>query len=53
MFTMGASLVALMVKNLLAMQHTWVPSLGREDANKTMLFMYFIYGSLYLLIPSS
>ena len=47
---MGASLVAL---NMLAMQDTWVPLLGREDANRTLLFMYFIYGSLYLLIPSS
>ena len=28
---MGASLVAQMVKNLLAMQETWVQSLGRED----------------------
>ena len=27
----GASLVAQMVKNLPAMQETWVPSLGRED----------------------
>ena len=26
-----ASLVAQMVKNLPAMQETWVPSLGRED----------------------
>ena len=28
---MGASLVAQMVKNLLAMQETWVQSLGWED----------------------
>ena len=28
---MGASLVAQMVKNLLAMQETWVQSLGRKD----------------------
>ena len=28
---MGASLVAQMVKNLLAMQETWVQSLGQED----------------------
>ena len=28
---MGASLVAQMVKNLLAMQETWVQSLGREE----------------------
>ena len=28
---MGASLVAQTVKNLLAMQETWVRSLGRED----------------------
>ena len=27
----GASLVAQMVKNLPAMQETWVQSLGRED----------------------
>ena len=27
----GASLVAQMVKNLLAVQETWVRSLGRED----------------------
>ena len=27
----GASLVAQMVKNLLAMQEIWVPSLGQED----------------------
>ena len=27
----GASLVAQMVKNLIAMQETWVPSLGWED----------------------
>ena len=27
----GASLVAEMVKNLLAVQETWVRSLGRED----------------------
>ena len=26
-----ASLVAQMVKNLPAMQETWIPSLGRED----------------------
>ena len=30
-FTPRASLVAQMVKNLLAMQETWVLSLGRED----------------------
>ena len=28
---LGASLVAQMVKNLPAMQETWVPSLGGED----------------------
>ena len=28
---MGASLVAQMIKNLPAIQETWVPSLGRED----------------------
>ena len=28
---LGASLMALMVKNLPAMQETWVQSLGRED----------------------
>ena len=27
----GASLVAQMVKNLPAMQETWVPSLGQDD----------------------
>ena len=27
----GASVVAQLVKNLPAMQKTWVPSLGRED----------------------
>ena len=26
-----ASLVALMIKNLSAMQETWLPSLGQED----------------------
>ena len=30
-FTLGASLVAQMVKNLPAIQETWVQSLGRED----------------------
>ena len=30
-FILGASLVAQMVKNLLAMQETWVRSLGQED----------------------
>ena len=29
--TLGASLVAQMVKNLPAMQETWVQTLGRED----------------------
>ena len=28
---LGVSLVAQMVKNLPAMQETWVPSLGQED----------------------
>ena len=27
----GASLIAQLVKNLSAMQETWVPSLGQED----------------------
>ena len=31
MLSWGASLVAQMVKNLPAMQETWVPSLGQED----------------------
>ena len=31
LFPNGASLVAQTVKNLPAMQETWVPSLGRED----------------------
>ena len=31
MYLSGASLVVQMVKNLPAMQETWVPSLGRED----------------------
>ena len=31
MWSLGASLVAQMVKNLPAMQETWVPSLGWED----------------------
>ena len=30
-FSTGASLVAQTVKNLLAMQETWVRSLGQED----------------------
>ena len=30
-FSLGASLVAQMVKHLPAMQETWVQSLGRED----------------------
>ena len=30
--SVGVSLVAQMVKNLLAMWETWVLSLGREDA---------------------
>ena len=30
-FSSGASLMAQMVKNLLAMQDTWVQSLGWED----------------------
>ena len=29
--TLGASLLAQMVKNPPAMRETWVPSLGRED----------------------
>ena len=32
--TKGASLVAQLVKNLPAMQETWVQSLGREDPLK-------------------
>ena len=31
MSKVGASVVAQMVKNLLAMQETWVQSLGQED----------------------
>ena len=36
-----ASLVALMVKNLPAMQETWVPSLGREDPLEKGMAVYF------------
>ena len=32
LYLLGASLVAQMVKNLPAMQETWVQSLGQEDS---------------------
>ena len=37
---MGASLVAQMVKNLLAMEKTWVQSLSQEDPLKKGMATY-------------
>ena len=38
---MGASLVAQMVKNLPAMQETWIPSLGQEDPQESRMEIQF------------
>ena len=51
----GASLVAQMVKNLPAMQETWIQSLGQEDAlekGKTIHsnIHYFLKFYLFILI---
>ena len=45
----GASLVAQMVKHLLAMQETWVQSLGQEDPLETEMATHS--GTLAWKIP--
>ena len=42
LYILWASLVPQMVKNLSALQDTWVPSLGQEDAMETRIAVHSI-----------